>query len=115
MVHSVKQGKTERQSYSKINEVIEVPNLIENQKQSYQWFIDKGMQQVFNEVSPVTDVRSSILTLRVILPARKTDPARRINPMELQSFQRLMSLTSAKRMTATTLLDSALRFSLIIK
>jgi hypothetical protein len=51
----------------------------------------------------------------VILPARKTDPARRINPMELQSFQRLMSLTSAKRMTATTLLDSALRFSLIIK
>ena len=55
MVHSVKQGKTERQSYSKINEVIEVPNLIENQRQSYQWFIDEGMQQVFNEVSPVTD------------------------------------------------------------
>lgn len=55
MVHSVKQGKTERQSYSKINEVIEVPNLIENQKQSYQWFIDEGMQQIFDEVSPITD------------------------------------------------------------
>ncbi len=55
MVHSVKQGKTERQSYSKIKEVIEVPNLIENQKQSYQWFIDEGMQQIFDEVSPITD------------------------------------------------------------
>ena len=55
MVHSVKQGKTERQSYSKINEVIEVPNLIENQRQSYQWFINEGMQQIFDEVSPVTD------------------------------------------------------------
>ena len=55
MVHSVKQGKTERQSYSKINEVIEVPNLIDNQRQSYQWFIDEGMQQIFDEISPITD------------------------------------------------------------
>ena len=55
MVHSVKQGKTERQSYSKINEVIEVPNLIDNQRQSYQWFIEEGMQQIFDEISPITD------------------------------------------------------------
>ena len=55
MVHSVKQGKTERQSYSKINEVIDVPNLIDNQRQSYQWFIDEGMQQIFDEISPITD------------------------------------------------------------
>ena len=55
MVHSVKQGKTERMSYSRINEVIEVPNLIEIQKNSYNWFLDEGIQQIFQEVSPVTD------------------------------------------------------------
>ena len=55
MVHTVKQGKTERKSYSRINEVIEVPNLIEIQKDSYNWFLDEGMSQIFQEVSPVTD------------------------------------------------------------
>ena len=55
MVHTVKQGKTERKSYSRINEVIEVPNLIEIQKDSYNWFLDEGIQQIFQEVSPVTD------------------------------------------------------------
>ena len=55
MVHTVKQGKTERKSYSRINEVIEVPNLIEIQKDSYNWFLDEGMGQIFQEVSPVTD------------------------------------------------------------
>ncbi len=55
MVHSVKQGKTERMSYSRINEVIEVPNLIEIQKNSYNWFLDEGIGQIFQEISPVTD------------------------------------------------------------
>ena len=55
MVHSVKQGKTERMSYSHINEVIDVPNLIEIQKDSYNWFLNEGIQQIFQEVSPVTD------------------------------------------------------------
>jgi len=55
MVHSVKQGKTERMSYSRINEVIEVPNLIEIQKNSYNWFLDEGIQQIFQDISPVTD------------------------------------------------------------
>ena len=55
MVHSVKQGKTERMSYSRINEVIEVPNLIEIQKNSYNWFLDEGIKQIFDEISPVTD------------------------------------------------------------
>jgi len=55
MVHTVKQGKTERKSYSRINEVIEVPNLIEIQKDSYNWFLDEGISQIFQEVSPVTD------------------------------------------------------------
>ena len=55
MVHPVKQGKTVRMSYSRINEVIEVPNLIEIQKNSYNWFLDEGIQQIFQEISPVTD------------------------------------------------------------
>ncbi len=55
MVHSVKQGKSERMSYSRINEVIEVPNLIEIQRNSYNWFLNEGIQQIFQEISPVTD------------------------------------------------------------
>ena len=55
MVRPVKQGKTERMSYSRINEVIEVPNLIEIQKNSYNWFLNEGIQQIFQEISPVTD------------------------------------------------------------
>ncbi|MCQ2528309.1 MAG: DNA-directed RNA polymerase subunit beta [Saccharofermentans sp.] len=55
MVHSVKQGKTERMSYSHIDEVIEVPNLIEIQKNSYNWFLEEGISQIFQEISPVTD------------------------------------------------------------
>ena len=40
MVRSIKQGKTERMSYSRIDEVIEVPNLIEIQRNSYEWFYE---------------------------------------------------------------------------
>ena len=55
MVRSIKQGKTERMSYSRIDEVIEVPNLIEIQKDSYNWFMNEGIYEVFEEISPVTD------------------------------------------------------------
>ncbi len=51
----VKQGKTHRMSYSHIDEVIEVPNLIEIQKDSYNWFMNEGIYEVFQEVSPITD------------------------------------------------------------
>ncbi len=55
MVRSIKQGKTERMSYSRIDEVIEVPNLIEVQKDSYDWFMNEGIYEVFQEISPITD------------------------------------------------------------
>ena len=55
MVRSIKQGKTERMSYSRIDEVIEVPNLIEIQKDSYDWFMNEGIYEVFQEISPITD------------------------------------------------------------
>jgi DNA-directed RNA polymerase subunit beta len=60
MVRLVKQGRVDRFSYSRIDEVIEVPNLIEVQKNSYQWFLDEGLMEVLREVSPITDYSGDI-------------------------------------------------------
>lgn len=51
----VKSGKTTRQSFSKINEVIDMPNLISIQKDSYEWFLKEGIKEVFKDVSPIVD------------------------------------------------------------
>ena len=55
MVHEVELGKNIRLSYSKINEVLVMPNLIEVQKKSYQWFLDEGLREVFKDISPIVD------------------------------------------------------------
>ncbi len=55
MVHEVQLGKNTRLSYSKINEVLEMPNLIEVQKKSYQWFLEEGLREVFRDISPIVD------------------------------------------------------------
>ena len=55
MVHEVQEGKNSRLSYSKINEVLDMPNLIEVQKNSYMWFLEEGLKEVFHDVSPITD------------------------------------------------------------
>ena len=54
-VKPVKLGKTERMSFSHIDEVISMPNLIEVQKDSYQWFLDEGLKEVFDDISPIAD------------------------------------------------------------
>lgn len=51
----VQSGKTTRQSFSKINEVIDMPNLISIQKDSYEWFLKEGIKEVFKDVSPIVD------------------------------------------------------------
>ena len=51
----VKSGKSVRMSYSRQKEVLEMPNLIEVQKDSYQWFLDEGLKEVFDDISPITD------------------------------------------------------------
>ncbi|MDP4119002.1 MAG: DNA-directed RNA polymerase subunit beta, partial [Bacillota bacterium] len=51
----VKLGKAERMTFSKIDEVLEMPNLIEVQKDSYDWFLNEGLREVFHDVSPITD------------------------------------------------------------
>ncbi len=61
MVHPVKLGKNTRMSYGRINEVLEMPNLIEIQKDSYRWFIEGGLQEVFDDISPVTDYAGNLI------------------------------------------------------
>ena len=51
----VRLGKTERMSFSHTDEIIEMPNLIEIQKDSYKWFLEKGLKEVFEDVSGITD------------------------------------------------------------
>ncbi len=55
MIHEIKAGKNTRLSYSKIKEPLEMPNLIEVQKNSYKWFIEEGLKEVFHDISPITD------------------------------------------------------------
>ena len=48
-------SKKMRMSYSRQKEVLEMPNLIEVQKNSYQWFLEEGLKEVFDDISPITD------------------------------------------------------------
>ena len=54
-IRPVKSGKSMRMSYSRQKEVLEMPNLIEVQKDSYQWFLNEGLKEVFSDISPIAD------------------------------------------------------------
>ena len=54
-MHPTKTGKSVRMSYSKQKEVLDMPNLIEIQKDSYEWFLDEGLKEVFEDISPIED------------------------------------------------------------
>ncbi len=54
-IKPVKSGRGIRMSYAKQREVLEMPNLIEVQKNSYQWFLDTGLKEVFDDISPIAD------------------------------------------------------------
>ena len=60
-VKPTKLGNNVRMSFSKIDEVIEMPNLIEVQKKSYQWFLDTGLHEVFEDVSGITDFNETLV------------------------------------------------------
>ncbi|MDL2324093.1 DNA-directed RNA polymerase subunit beta [Ruminococcaceae bacterium OttesenSCG-928-A16] len=60
-VKPVKLGTTERKSFSRIEEVLEIPNLIEVQKNSYEWFIEEGLKEVFRDVGSVTDFTGNLV------------------------------------------------------
>jgi DNA-directed RNA polymerase subunit beta len=61
MVHPVHLGKNIRMSYSSIDDVLEMPNLIEVQKKSYNWFLEEGLREVFRDVSPITDYTGNLI------------------------------------------------------
>ena len=54
-IRPMKSGKSSRMSYSRQKEVLQMPNLIEVQKDSYNWFLDEGMKEVFDDISPISD------------------------------------------------------------
>ncbi len=60
-VKPVKLGNSERLSFGKIDDVISMPNLIEVQKKSYQWFLEEGLKEVFKDVSGITDFQNNLV------------------------------------------------------
>ncbi len=60
-VKPVKLGNNVRMSFAKINEVLDMPNLIEVQKNSYEWFLKEGLKEVFNDVSSITDYTGNLV------------------------------------------------------
>ena len=60
-VKPVQLGKNTRMSFGKIEEVLKMPNLIEIQKNSYEWFLKEGLKEVFNDVSGITDFNNNLV------------------------------------------------------
>ena len=60
-VKPVQLGKNTRMTFSKINEVIDMPNLIEIQKDSYKWFVEEGLKEVFRDMSSITDYTGNLV------------------------------------------------------
>ena len=61
MVHKVQMGKTERRSFSRINEILSMPDLIEVQKDSYRQFVDHGFGEVLEDISPIKDFTEKLV------------------------------------------------------
>ncbi len=60
-IKEVKMGRTTRRTFSKINEVLEMPNLIEIQKNSYEWFLNKGLKEIFEDSAGIVDHTGNLL------------------------------------------------------
>ena len=60
-VKPIRLGNNERMSFSQINEVIDMPNLIEVQKDSYKWFLEEGLKEVFRDMSSITDYTGNLV------------------------------------------------------
>ncbi|MDD6191420.1 MAG: DNA-directed RNA polymerase subunit beta [Firmicutes bacterium] len=61
MPNPIKLGRKERMTFSKINEVAEMPNLIQIQTDSYKWFVEEGLREVFEDVSPIKDYAENLI------------------------------------------------------
>ncbi|MEG2378050.1 MAG: DNA-directed RNA polymerase subunit beta, partial [Clostridia bacterium] len=60
MFKDVQYGRTLRKSYARLNEILEMPNLIKVQKNSYKWFLETGLREVFNDVDTITDYSGNL-------------------------------------------------------
>ena len=61
MRHPVQVGKRSRISFANIKEVLEMPNLIEIQQNSYRWFLDEGIKEMFRDISPIQDFTGNLV------------------------------------------------------
>lgn len=61
MAYPVKVGNRERWTFAQIQEVLDMPNLIEVQKNSYRWFIDEGLREMFHDISPIQDFTGNLI------------------------------------------------------
>ncbi len=61
MFTEVSAGKRRRRSYARINEILDLPDLIEIQKSSYNWFLEEGLKEVFNDISPIKDFTQTLI------------------------------------------------------
>ncbi|WP_029421888.1 DNA-directed RNA polymerase subunit beta [Alicyclobacillus macrosporangiidus] len=59
--HVVKYGWRDRRSYARIQEVLDLPNLIEIQQKSYEWFLREGLREMFEDISPITDFTGNLV------------------------------------------------------
>ena len=71
--HLVQYGRRTRRSYARINEVLEVPNLIEIQQKSYQWFLEEGLREMFQDISPIQDFTGNLMLGVYRLQPRRTE------------------------------------------
>ena len=63
MPQPVKIGKKTRMSYAKIKEVAQMPHLLEIQNNSYKWFIEEGLKEVFEDISPINDYAGNLVLI----------------------------------------------------
>ncbi|NLL53334.1 MAG: DNA-directed RNA polymerase subunit beta [Peptococcaceae bacterium] len=61
MVYPIKVGNRERWSYARLREVLDMPNLIEIQQNSYQWFLEEGLREMFRDISPIQDFTGNLV------------------------------------------------------
>ncbi|MDO9574561.1 MAG: DNA-directed RNA polymerase subunit beta, partial [Candidatus Contubernalis sp.] len=61
MVSILKVGKRERRNFAQINEVLDLPDLVEVQRSSYQWFLNQGLQEMFHDISPIKDFTGNLI------------------------------------------------------
>ena len=71
--HLVQYGRRTRRSYARINEVLEVPNLIEIQQKSYEKFLEKDLLELFQDISPIQDFTGNLMLEFIDYSARRAE------------------------------------------